>query len=789
MPPTPRDKTSKKTYFVDAWLEEEEYKMWLVKGSDATSFGCRLCSQKKDRTLGDMGKGALKKHAQGQQHLSKLKDKKDAMNFFTKTSARGNSQGETSTLEAEPINALAQGSAEESHIIWALNCVKNGFSDNSVDDFGDVLKAMCKDSKTAMEFKMKRAKLMYVVNFGLFPYFKDIVKTIILKSPFITTLFDESLNQVTQTSEMDLHVRYWDINWRRVLTRYWTSEFLGHTTSNDLVTSFTNGLENIDLVKLIQISMDGPSTNWKFLDLIQKNRKENKLNELIDIGSCSLHVVHGAFKTGSDATEWKLDKIMKGAYILLHDSPARRDDYFDITGSKTYALQFCSTRWVEDEKVAKRLIEIWPNLIKLYEFWDSLSKSKRPKSKSYENVKVGINDVLTIPKLHFFMFIAGILRPFLTAFQSDEPMVPYLCNDIKDIYYKLFQLIVKPDILKINARPLQLVKLDLDDESNLISWKKVHLGFAAEEELKHLISKGLVSDISAREMRKTAIEFIVTICNKLSERNPMGSAIVRNADAFNPNVMVRLNNELLRQKVKTLIQKLVSLKIIGTECGDKALTQYSTFLQKEIVESKELFLSFNRYKCRLDDFFFHKLKNVEENYDEFSMVLKVVFILSHGQATVERGFNDNNVILKDNMGDNTVIARRFLKNYMSVSELKPYTVPITRPLINSVRCARQKYQVYLDDQKKEVEVEKRSKELIAVDDELMSLNTQCSNLKDTISTLNVKFVEYMDKAEKLNNMMLVTEGNALKRKSQEKEQQLSILQKRITELEANKKKL
>ena len=97
--------------------------------------------------------------------------------------------------------------------------------------------------------------------------------------------------------------------------------------------------------------------------------------------------------------------------------------------------------------------------------------------------------------------------------------------------------------------------------------------------------------------------------------------------------------------------------------------------------------------------------------------------------------------------------------------------------------------MYLDDQKKEVEVEKRSKELIAVDDELMSLNTQCSNLKDTISTLNVKFVEYMDKAKKLNNMMLVTEGNALKRKSQEKEKQLSILQKRITELEANKKKL
>ena len=60
-------------------------------------------------------------------------------------------------------------------------------------------------------------------------------------------------------------------------------------------------------------------------------------------GSSDLRDASGAL-TGSDNTEWKLDKIMKGAYILLHDSPARCDDYFDITGSKTSVLQFCSTR-------------------------------------------------------------------------------------------------------------------------------------------------------------------------------------------------------------------------------------------------------------------------------------------------------------------------------------------------------------------------------------------------------------------------------------------------------------
>ena len=55
--------------------------------------------------------------------------------------------------------------------------------------------------------------------------------------------------------------------------------------------------------------------------------------------------------------------VLKGAYKVLHDSPARHDDYHSITGASTYPLQFCDTLWVEDMKVAEKLIELWPNMI------------------------------------------------------------------------------------------------------------------------------------------------------------------------------------------------------------------------------------------------------------------------------------------------------------------------------------------------------------------------------------------------------------------------------------------
>ena len=37
---------------------------------------------------------------------------------------------------------------------------------------------------------------MYIVNYGLFPYFKQSFKDQILKSPFIVALFDESVNKI-----------------------------------------------------------------------------------------------------------------------------------------------------------------------------------------------------------------------------------------------------------------------------------------------------------------------------------------------------------------------------------------------------------------------------------------------------------------------------------------------------------------------------------------------------------------------------------------------------------------
>ena len=54
--------------------------------------------------------------------------------------------------------------------------------------------------------------------------------------------------------------------------------------------------------------------------------ESNLFHKLIGYGSCNLHIVHGSLKTGAENSGWKLRRILKGAFQILHDIPARRED-------------------------------------------------------------------------------------------------------------------------------------------------------------------------------------------------------------------------------------------------------------------------------------------------------------------------------------------------------------------------------------------------------------------------------------------------------------------------------
>nr|XP_047134852.1 uncharacterized protein LOC124812369 [Hydra vulgaris] len=128
--------------------------------------------------------------------------------------------------------------------------------------------------------------------------------------------------------------------------------------------------------------MDGPNVNWEVLKMLNEHRQEKRYSDIFNMGSCSLHVVHGALQTAINSQKWELEKIFRAMYNLFKESPAKIDEYIRVCETDLLALPFCATRWVEDEGVASRGIVVWPNMVKIIKYWESLCKSKRPKNKS-----------------------------------------------------------------------------------------------------------------------------------------------------------------------------------------------------------------------------------------------------------------------------------------------------------------------------------------------------------------------------------------------------------------------
>ena len=112
--------------------------------------------------------------------------------------------------------------------------------------------------------------------------------------------------------------------------------------------------------------MHGPNVNWFFYDEVVKNRGDGAASVY---KYWKLWTIYGSFKTVIEVTDWNIKATAKCAFQILHDAPARMADYTSVSGSSIFFLFFCATRWVEDRKVAKRLLEIWLHNSKVVAFW------------------------------------------------------------------------------------------------------------------------------------------------------------------------------------------------------------------------------------------------------------------------------------------------------------------------------------------------------------------------------------------------------------------------------------
>ena len=168
-----------------------------------------------------------------------------------------------------------------------------------------------------------------------------------------------------------------------------------------------------------QLSVDGTNINWAVLVKLIAAKEENDEPKLAEIGSCSLHIVSGSVNAGVNASDWKVNEVMKAMWKIVSDSSAWRDMYLKSSIFGKLPQRFCGTRWVENEDITEKMILVGPDIVALIKHFLALCPCKRlKKNKSFEKLAQSVNDQQMTIKLLFFKENAHIKCIFKTI--SDE---------------------------------------------------------------------------------------------------------------------------------------------------------------------------------------------------------------------------------------------------------------------------------------------------------------------------------------------------------------------------------
>ncbi|KAJ8869850.1 hypothetical protein PR048_028859 [Dryococelus australis] len=373
---------------------------------------CTVC--RTSLTLSNMGKRTLRSHMAGKKHVAAVFCREQSASFktFLNTATKPDSQcvNQTSSTEA----AVAPCSSYSVVQVAPHFELKPPVSLSAFvlkEKSGVLLfPLMFPDSEIASKLNLHKTKIDYTILYGLAPYFHGGLLEMCSQCQNFVAGFDESLNEVCQKGQMDVMIRFWSDKDNEVCTRYFGSVFLGHTTAADLLDGFIEALGWLDVKKFMQVLMDGPNVNKKFLQDLKLYLKGDPdspviLNlgtcELHTLRNCGLHTLHNSYKAAIKKTDWGNIESLRALHYLFSCVPVRRADYVQFSGSNVFPFTYCKVRWLKNVKVVERTLSVLPHVEK-YVQAVKLNK-KSPTCNSFKIVSTALEDKLLKAKLCFYL--------------------------------------------------------------------------------------------------------------------------------------------------------------------------------------------------------------------------------------------------------------------------------------------------------------------------------------------------------------------------------------------------
>ena len=171
------------------------------------------------------------------------------------------------------------------------------------------------------------------------------------------------------------------------------------------------------------------------------------------------------------------------------------------------------------------------------------------------------------------------------------------------------------------------------------------------------------------------------------------------------------------------------------------------------------------FRCRLE----------RDDFDKLWIVVSQLLLLSHGQASVERGFSVNKQMERANLCEDTFVAQRIVNDHVKAVG-GVMSVDLSKELLASCAASRGRYATFLEQKQEQRLTATESNKRKSVKSDIDDLKVKRRRLQEDIDELNKCADDFSVRAEVSRDFSYISKSNAMRKSAKEKSGQLSDIQ-------------
>ncbi len=637
------------TRFKEDWLTSKDRNGHILsewchasKESRFAAF-CTVCNKKVK--CDNQGLPQLLQHANSTGHKQRIGDIIEGKQLvIAVTDAKSLQVNSTVTAEVKTtIQAVSHKDATvKAELLWTMKVVASSLSYSSCDGLKELLQAMFPGAVPA-DFSLGSSKVSNLISEAVGPYFRSMIANDCKSSgtPF-TVLYDETTNSQVQ-KQLDIRIRYWSVAQNQVTSRHLKTYLMGHATGHILAEKLLQALtdSSLSVSMLLTLGSDGPNVNktvWKEVNESVLKNAERGRTGLLEIGSCTLHVVHNAFAKGLEEYGKNISEFVLEVYQWFKLSAARREDFAALQekkGVKTVGfLKHVECRWLTLEPAITRIIEQF-DLLKQHFLTDLPKTDKSVAGNSrYNRIKRHLESKDIPVQLHFLKSICVLFTTFLSYFQREEPLIHVLFDECTTLLRCVMGRFIRLEVIRQHDGE-HLTEIDLEFPENQL--KDIDIGKSAKKAMKTIATEH--HKLMLLGMKK----FLIAATKHLQAKLPLHNTVIRHCRCLNP---IFRHEAWTIESVKVLVQKLPK----SVQINEDQLCDEWRLYQLESVSDN--CLKNDDGSIKRIDHFWRDIFNLQGNsegskYPRLTVFVKCLLVVTHGNADVERGFSQSSHSVTD----------------------------------------------------------------------------------------------------------------------------------------------